>query len=85
MVPNEQWEIDSATSTDHPGACIHYQQTSHSAILVKDNSGAHAIYKGLALSAGGSGQLLYAADFHNNRIDVWNSTFGCCSRREAST
>ena len=35
MVPNEQWEIDSATSTDHPGACVYYQHASHSAILVK--------------------------------------------------
>ncbi len=35
MVPNEQWEIDSATSTDHPGACVYYQHTNHSAILVK--------------------------------------------------
>jgi hypothetical protein len=35
MVPNEQWDIESATSTDHPGACVHYQEASHSAILVK--------------------------------------------------
>jgi uncharacterized protein (TIGR03118 family) len=34
-----------------------------------------AVYKGLALSAGGNGSLLYAADFHNNRIDVFDSSF----------
>ncbi|MGE5088337.1 MAG: TIGR03118 family protein, partial [Candidatus Levyibacteriota bacterium] len=46
------------------------------AILVVDNSATTgAVYKGLALSAGGSGSLLYATDFHNNRIDVWDSTF----------
>jgi uncharacterized protein (TIGR03118 family) len=45
------------------------------AIVAKDRSSAGAIYKGLALSAGGSGALLYATDFHNNRIDVWDSSF----------
>ena len=46
------------------------------AIRVVDNSAATgAVYKGLALSAGGSGSLLYAADFHNNRIDVFDSEF----------
>ncbi len=45
------------------------------AIRVVDNSSSGAIYKGIALSAGGTGSLLYAADFHNNRIDVFDSTF----------
>ena len=34
-----------------------------------------AIYKGIALSAGGTGQLLYATDFHNGRVDVFDNTF----------
>jgi uncharacterized protein (TIGR03118 family) len=46
------------------------------AIRVIDNfSATGAVYKGLALSAGGNGSLLYAADFHNNRIDVFDSSF----------
>ena len=45
------------------------------AILVKDNSATGALYKGLALSAGGNGLLLYATDFHNGKIDVWDGTF----------
>jgi uncharacterized protein (TIGR03118 family) len=46
------------------------------AIRVVDNSATSgAVYKGLALSAGGKGSLLYAADFHNSRIDVFDSTF----------
>jgi uncharacterized protein (TIGR03118 family) len=45
------------------------------AILVADRSGAHAIYKGLALAANGMAHFLYAADFHNNRIDVFDSNF----------
>ncbi len=44
------------------------------AITVVDNS-ARAVYKGLALSAGGTGSLLYAADFHNARIDVFDQSF----------
>jgi uncharacterized protein (TIGR03118 family) len=45
------------------------------AVRAVDNSANGAIYKGLALSAGGSGQLLYATDFHNARIDVFDATF----------
>jgi len=45
------------------------------AILIKDNSPSGAQYKGLALSAGGKVQLLYATDFHNGKIDVWDSSF----------
>jgi uncharacterized protein (TIGR03118 family) len=46
------------------------------AIVAVDNSGTTGVvYKGLALSAGGSGQLLYATDFHNGRVDVFDSTF----------
>lgn len=34
-----------------------------------------AIYKGIALANNGSGNFLYLADFHNNKIDVLNGTF----------
>jgi uncharacterized protein (TIGR03118 family) len=40
-----------------------------------DNSGAGAIYKGLAIADTASGPMLYAADFHNARVDVYDSTF----------
>ncbi|MBS0516056.1 MAG: TIGR03118 family protein [Proteobacteria bacterium] len=40
-----------------------------------DNSASGAIYKGIALSAGGAGQLLYATDFHNGKVDVFDSKF----------
>jgi uncharacterized protein (TIGR03118 family) len=43
--------------------------------VVKTTNTTGAVYKGLALSAGGNGSLLYATDFHNNRIDVWDNTF----------
>src|SRR5262245_7201 len=34
-----------------------------------------AIYKGLALANNGTGNFLYAADFHNNKIDVIDKDF----------
>jgi uncharacterized protein (TIGR03118 family) len=45
------------------------------AFVAKDRSTAHAIYKGIALSGDGTRHLLYATDFHNGRVDVWDSTF----------
>jgi uncharacterized protein (TIGR03118 family) len=45
------------------------------AIRAVDNSGSGATYKGLALSAGGTGQMLYATDFFHARVDVFNSSF----------
>jgi uncharacterized protein (TIGR03118 family) len=36
---------------------------------------AGAVYKGLALANNGTANFLYATDFHNNKIDVFNATF----------
>lgn len=47
----------------------------NNALIAKDKSAEHAIYKGLALSASGTTHLLYATDFHNGRIDVWDGAF----------
>ncbi|GAB3410749.1 TIGR03118 family protein [Massilia agilis] len=46
-----------------------------SAIRVIDNSASHAIYKGIALSGTGRGTVLYATDFHNGKIDVFDANF----------
>jgi uncharacterized protein (TIGR03118 family) len=45
------------------------------AFTMVDNSAREAIYKGLALSAGGNGNLLYATDFHNRQVDVFDDQF----------
>ncbi len=45
------------------------------AILEVNNSGSGTVYKGLALGGNGIGHLLYATDFHNNRIDVFDDHF----------
>jgi uncharacterized protein (TIGR03118 family) len=46
------------------------------AIVVKDRSNVDAIYKGLAIADTANGPRLYAADFHNARIDVLDGGFG---------
>ena len=45
------------------------------AILTVDNSGSDAIYKGLALGTNQSGNFLFATDFHNGHIDVFDKNF----------
>jgi uncharacterized protein (TIGR03118 family) len=45
------------------------------AITAVDNSAAGSSYKGLALATRGSSPFLYAADFHNGRVDVFDGTF----------
>jgi uncharacterized protein (TIGR03118 family) len=45
------------------------------AFTVFDGSSANAVYKGLALAASSSGNRLYAADFHNSRVDVFDKNF----------
>ncbi|MDM7913663.1 MAG: TIGR03118 family protein, partial [Candidatus Eisenbacteria bacterium] len=45
------------------------------AILMVDNSAADAVYKGLALASRAGNPTLYAADFHNGRIDAFDTNF----------
>ena len=45
------------------------------AIRMVNNSASGAVYKGLAIGANGNIQLLYAADFRNARVDVYNTDF----------
>lgn len=49
------------------------------AVPAADRSGADANYKGLAISGG----RLYATDFHNGRVDVFDGSFTRISRRGA--
>lgn len=48
----------------------------HHALVAADNSSAHAVYTGLAISDPSSTtQFLYAADIANNRVDVYDRSF----------
>ena len=46
-----------------------------SSVLAVDNSAAGAIYKGLALGHTGNDSFLFAANFHNGSVDVFDSQF----------
>jgi len=48
--------------------------STHAHVAV-DNSAQASIYIGLALASTASGDRLYAADFHNRRIDVFDGSF----------
>lgn len=45
------------------------------AVLAVDQSSQGAVFKGLAITPVGSSDQLFAADFHNNRVDVFNNQF----------
>lgn len=45
------------------------------AVLGADRSSAGAIYKGLAIGTSSGAYFLYAADFHNARVDVFDTNF----------
>jgi uncharacterized protein (TIGR03118 family) len=47
----------------------------NNAITEVDNSAGGAVYKGVALAKGKKQTFLYAADFHNARVDVFDSSF----------
>jgi uncharacterized protein (TIGR03118 family) len=46
-----------------------------SAVLKADNSTSGTVYKGLAMASSGGNNFLYAADFHNGRIDVFDASY----------
>jgi uncharacterized protein (TIGR03118 family) len=45
------------------------------ALIGVNNSASGAVYTGLAITNKPSGNFLYAADFANNKVDVYNGTF----------
>jgi uncharacterized protein (TIGR03118 family) len=47
----------------------------NNAITVFDGAAQGASYKGLAIAPRGSANFLYAADFHNARVDVFDASF----------
>jgi uncharacterized protein (TIGR03118 family) len=51
------------------------QATGTNAQIVADRSADGAVYKGLALAADGGANFLYATDFKNNAVDVFDASF----------
>ncbi|MGI8952278.1 MAG: TIGR03118 family protein [Chitinophagaceae bacterium] len=52
-----------------------------SAILVADRFSHGTVYKGLALATDGSHNFIYATDFHNGKIDVYDENFNYVSNK----
>ncbi|WP_338864964.1 TIGR03118 family protein [Myxococcus stipitatus] len=48
---------------------------ANDAITAVDNSSSNAVYKGATLANNGSATFLYATDFHNAKVDVFDSNF----------
>jgi uncharacterized protein (TIGR03118 family) len=46
------------------------------ASIVANRSAQGAVYKGIAIASSGGANFLFATDFHNGHVDVWNATFG---------
>jgi len=55
---------------------------SKRSFLVAARRGVDAVYKGLAIATASEGDLLYATDFHNGRVDVWDSNFDRVHRHD---
>jgi len=47
-----------------------------SAVIVADQSSSEAIYKLLDMGSAGGANYLYATDFHNGKVDVFDAKFG---------
>lgn len=47
----------------------------NAALIGVNNSGSGAVYTGLAITSHSSGNMIYAADIANNKIDVYDGTF----------
>ncbi len=55
------------------------------AILAVDNSTSNAVYKGLAMAVRDGANFLYATDFHNGFVQVFDSSFRDSQARSRTT
>jgi uncharacterized protein (TIGR03118 family) len=69
LFATESGQIRGWNPTVGPGS------PSTRSFFVKGRAWAGAIYKGLATAEGPNGPLLYATDFHNGRVDVFDGSF----------
>jgi uncharacterized protein (TIGR03118 family) len=53
--------------------------------IAVNNSGANAVYTGLAIGNNGVGDLLYAANFNSGQVEMYNSTFALVGTLQTDT
>jgi uncharacterized protein (TIGR03118 family) len=51
------------------------QSTDNTSVTVADRSAAGTVYKGIAKAVDGGANFIYATDFHNGKIDVFDKNF----------
>ncbi len=44
-------------------------------VIAYDDGNGGAVYKGLAIASDGTNNFLFATDFHNSKVDVFDKTF----------
>src|SRR6185437_165309 len=57
------------------GTIAGWDKNKNKAVIAADQSGNGSVYKGLALGTAGGANYIYATNFHNGTIDVFNSNF----------
>jgi uncharacterized protein (TIGR03118 family) len=57
------------------GAIIGWPNATVGPVVAADRASVGAVYKGLAIATSAAGTFLYATDFHNNRVDVFDASF----------
>jgi uncharacterized protein (TIGR03118 family) len=81
MIPTSHGQESALFMFDGEGGTIAAWATDSGATTVTAyddgvTAGAnHAVYKGLALGSVGGATFLYATDLHNNKVDVFDTTF----------
>jgi len=58
--------------------------TAGTTMTVADRSSAGAVYKGLTIGSDGGSNFIYATDFHNGKIDVFDKNFAYVSTKPFS-
>ena len=49
--------------------------TGKTTVTVADRSASNAVYKGIAMASDGGNNFIYATDFHNAKVDVYDKNF----------
>ena len=73
--PNPKLSVFIFSGEDGTISAWNPQVDPNNAILMADRSTAGAVYKGLALANNGTDNILYATDFHNGAIDMFDAAF----------
>ena len=55
--------------------------TGDTTVTLADRSAQNAIYKGVAIATDGGSNFIYAADFHNAKVDVFDQSFNLVNNK----